>query len=99
MPGPPFSKGRRTHFLDGCEDRGPSFHGLSHHGRVHRLNPLLPAYDLASMENLVSDSLARQRVLMTLLNLFSAIALIIAVVGLYAVLSFLVASTTRELGI
>jgi ABC-type antimicrobial peptide transport system permease subunit len=51
------------------------------------------------MTDRLSDSLARERVLMALLLLFSGIALVLATVGLYGVLSFLVATHTRELGI
>ena len=66
---------------------------------VDDLDPYLPVYDIYTMSDLVGDSLARQRVMMWLLNLFSAIALIVATVGLYGVLSFTVARRTREIGV
>jgi len=66
---------------------------------VDSLDPRLPVYDIHAMSDLVADSLARQRVLMWLLNLFSAIALTVATVGLYGVLSFTVATHTHEIGI
>jgi predicted permease len=66
---------------------------------VRALDPQIPVYDLRTMTDRLSDSLARERVLMALLLLFSGIALVLATVGLYGVLSFLVATHTRELGI
>jgi predicted permease len=66
---------------------------------VRDLDPHLPVYDIYTMTDLVGDSLARQRVMMWLLNLFSAIALTVATVGLYGVLSFTVATHTHEIGI
>ena len=63
------------------------------------MDPHLPVYDVRSMPDRVGDSLARQRALMTLLNLFSVIALLLAVVGLYGVLSFSVTTQTQEIGI
>ncbi len=66
---------------------------------IRAVDPRLPIYDVRSMLDRVGDSLARQRVLMTLLNLFSVIALLLAVVGLYGVLSFTVTTQTREIGI
>jgi hypothetical protein len=66
---------------------------------VQTLDPEVPVYDARTMEDRVGDSLLRQRILMTLLVLFSAIALTLATVGLYGVLSFTVATHSRELAI
>ncbi len=66
---------------------------------VRALDPQIPVYDSRTMSERVSDSLARERVLMMLLLLFSGIAVTLATVGLYGVLSFTVATHTRELGI
>ncbi len=66
---------------------------------VRSLDPLLPVFDVETMSDRVGDSLARQRILMTLLSLFGFIALTVAIVGLYGVLSFTVATHTREIGI
>jgi predicted permease len=66
---------------------------------VAALDPLIPVYDSRTMSERVSDSLARERVLMMLLLLFSGIAVTLATVGLYGVLSFTVATHARELGI
>jgi predicted permease len=66
---------------------------------VRDLDPQVPVYDLRKMSGRVADSLARERVLMTLLLFFSGIAVTLATVGLYGVLAFTVATHTRELGI
>jgi ABC-type antimicrobial peptide transport system permease subunit len=66
---------------------------------VHEIDPDLPVYNIRSMEDRLAQSLAKQRVLMWLLNFFGATALTLATVGLYGVLSFAVATHTRELGI
>jgi len=66
---------------------------------VEALDPQIPVYDSRTMDERVSDSLARERVLMMLLLLFSGIAVTLATIGLYGVLSFTVATHARELGI
>jgi len=66
---------------------------------VHDIDPALPVYDIRTMQDRMAQSLAKQRVLMWLLNFFGATALTLATVGLYGVLSFAVATHTRELGI
>jgi len=66
---------------------------------VRALDADLPVYDVRTMEDRLAQSLAKQRVLMWLLNFFGATALTLATVGLYGVLSFAVATHTRELGI
>ncbi len=66
---------------------------------VHELDPSLPVYDVAAMTSRVDDSLAANRAVMLLLVLFAATALILAAVGLYGVLSLVVAKHRREIGV
>jgi hypothetical protein len=66
---------------------------------VHAIDPDLPVYDLVSMQQRLANSLAKQRVLMWMLNFFGLTALTLATVGLYGVLSFVVTTHTRELGV
>ena len=52
-----------------------------------------------TMNEVIADSLSRQRFSMILLNAFAAVALLLASIGLYGVISYLVGQRTHELGI
>jgi len=58
-----------------------------------------PVTQMAGMEEILSTSLAQRRFNMQLLGLFSLVALIMAAVGLYGVLSYTVAQRSGEIGI
>jgi putative ABC transport system permease protein len=66
---------------------------------VAELDPGLAISDMRSMDAIVSDSLARQRFLMSMLLLFASVGLLLAVVGVYGVLAQLARRRTREMGI
>ncbi len=66
---------------------------------VRRLDPNLPVSGVRPMAEVVATALATPRLTGFLLGVFAAIALVLAVVGLYGVLSYIVARRTSEIGI
>jgi predicted permease len=67
--------------------------------QVRALDPDVPVYDIATMVERVHESVARQRFAMTMLGAFAAFAMILAAVGVYGVMSFLVTQGTPDIAI
>jgi predicted permease len=66
---------------------------------IRRVDPNQPLYNLTTMEQRVDGSLVGRRFLVVLLSIFAGLALLLAALGLYGVISYSVRLRTRELGI
>jgi predicted permease len=66
---------------------------------VHELDPNQPTGRIRTMRSVVYDAVARQRFTMWLAGTFAGLALVLSLVGLYAVVSYSVAERTQELGV
>jgi predicted permease len=66
---------------------------------VHDFNSQAVVYDTETMDHIVSQSVASQRFAMILLAIFAGLALILASVGIYGVISYIVGQRTHEIGI
>jgi predicted permease len=66
---------------------------------VTKLDGSMPVYDLKTLENQLDETLSTERLIASLSAVFGALATMLAALGLYGVMAFVVARRTREIGL
>ena len=66
---------------------------------IQGIDPAVPLANVRTFDNLIADSVAPRRLSVVLLGVFAGVAVLLAGVGIYGVMSFLVVQRTHELGV
>src|SRR3954454_10934387 len=66
---------------------------------IHEIDPTLPLFGQSTMSSLLTDSMVRRRIVLSLMSAFAVVALLLAAVGTYGVMSVAAHQRVREIGI
>ena len=66
---------------------------------IHAVDSYVVVYGIRTMQERLYDSLARQRFATTMLGAFAVFAMLLAAIGLYGVMSYLVTQSTHDIGV
>jgi len=91
------ASGRAAFLLRGYENQSAQFSEIQSIARS--IDRGLPLYSLTSLSALVEESLAQRRFTLQLLSAFALCAVILAIIGLFGVMSYLVEQREREFGV
>ena len=79
--------------------RDPSLLISAVRGELRAMDPASPLYSVRTEDDLIAANVAPRRFALTLIGLFAGLAMLVASIGIYGVISYTVAESTKELGI